>query len=134
MIRFDHVGLSVPDLEAAARWYCAALGLSAAPAFQVAGTDLRGVMLLHDSGYRVELLHRPGARPGPVTDTPLDAAGTLGFGHMCLCVEDVDAEFARLTGLGATTAMAPQAAPRPGARMAFVRDPYGNLIELLDRK
>lgn len=131
--RFDHVGLSVPDLEAAAAWYGAALGLTAAPVFAVPGTDLRGVMLLHASGYRVELLHRPSARPGPAASSPLEAAATLGYGHLCLCVDDVDAEYARLVRAGAGATVPPCPAPRPGARMAFVTDPYGNLIELLDR-
>jgi catechol 2,3-dioxygenase-like lactoylglutathione lyase family enzyme len=133
MTRFDHVGVSVPDLEAATAWYCAALGLTAAPVFSVPDTDLRGVMLLHDSGYRIELLHRPSARPGPRPGSALEAAGTHGFGHMCLCVDDVDAEYARLVGSGAESRMPPCPSPRPGARMAFVADPYGNLIELLDR-
>ncbi|MFJ9380725.1 VOC family protein [Streptomyces sp. NPDC101455] len=133
MTRFDHVGISVPDLEAATAWYRAALDLTAAPVFSVPGTDLRGVMLLHDGGFRIELLHRPGARPGLRAGTALAAAGTLGIGHLCLCVEDVDAAYARLVAAGARDSMPPQAAPRPGARMAFVADPYGNLIELLDR-
>ncbi|MEU6540001.1 VOC family protein [Streptomyces sp. NPDC047000] len=131
--RFDHVGLSVPDLEAATAWYCAALDLTAAPVFAVAETDLRGVMLLHGSGYRIELLHRPSARPGLTPGSPVEAAGTHGFGHICLCVSDVAAEFARLVAAGAGVSMTPRPAPRPGATMAFVTDPYGNLIELLDR-
>ena len=130
---FDHVGISVPDLEAAIDWYCKALDLTAAPVFAIPGTDLRGVMLLHESGYRIELLHRPGALPGLDAGSPLEAAGTLGYGHICLCVDDVDAEFRRLIEAGATERMAPQPAPRQGARMSFVADPYGNLIELLDR-
>ncbi|MHC3473594.1 VOC family protein [Streptomyces sp. 7R007] len=134
MTRFDHVGISVPDLEAATAWYRAALDLTAAPVFSVPGTDLRGVMLLHPSGYRVELLHRPSARPGPAADSALEAAGRHGFGHMCLCVDDVDAAYGRLVAAGAGSSMPPCPSPRPGSRMAFVTDPYGNLIELLDRR
>ncbi len=131
---FDHVGISVPDLEAATAWYCASFQLIAAPAFAVPGTDLRGVMLLHSSGYRIELLHRPGARPGLQPDGPLSAAGTLGFGHICLRVPDVPTAYDQLIAAGAATRMPPSPAPRPGATVAFVADPYGNLIEILDRK
>ena len=134
--RFDHVGISVPDLAAAVTWYREALDLTEEHAFAVPGTDLRGVMLRHHSGYRVELLHRPDAAPGLVADGPLDAAGTLGYGHLCLGVNtpgEVDTEFARLVAAGAGVRMSPRPAPRPGARMAFVSDPYGNLIELIDR-
>lgn len=130
-VRFDHVGISVPDLEAATAWYCATLDLTPAPGFAVGGTDLCGVMLLHASGYRIELLHRPSAVPGPTPDSPLAAAGTWGFGHMCLCVDDVESEFRRLLDAGATERMPPSPAPRPGATVSFVADPYGNLIELI---
>ena len=136
MVRFDHVGISVPDLDAAITWYRETLNLAAGPVFAVPGTDLRGAMLLHASGWRVELLHRPGALPGLPTGSASEAAGTLGYGHMCLRVdspEEVDAQFRRLVAAGAAVRMRPQAAPRAGARMAFVADPYGNLIELIDR-
>jgi catechol 2,3-dioxygenase-like lactoylglutathione lyase family enzyme len=132
--RFDHVGISVADLEAATRWYCHAFGLSVEREFSIPGTDLSGVMLLHASGYRIELLHRPSAVPGLQPDSALTAAGTRGYGHFCLCVDDVDAEFAQVIAAGGTVRMAPAAAPRPGARFAFLADPEGNLIELLDRK
>ncbi|HWC84647.1 MAG TPA: VOC family protein [Pseudonocardiaceae bacterium] len=132
--RFDHVGISVPDLEAAVDWYVSVFGLTAAPEFAVPGTDLRGRMLLDPvSGFRIELLHRPSARPGPGFGSALEAAGVHGYGHICLCVAEVDAEFARLRAAGAGERMAPGPSPRPGYRMAFVADPYGNLIELVER-
>ncbi|MEU9367547.1 VOC family protein [Streptomyces avermitilis] len=134
--RFDHVGISVPDLESAVVWYRTALRLTEEHEFSVPGTDLRGMMLRHESGYRIELLHRPSAAPGLDADSPLEAAATLGYGHICLSVDgpdEVDAEFARLVAAGAGARMTPRPAPRPGARMAFVADPYGNLIELIDR-
>ena len=133
-VRFDHVGLSVPDLEAAAEWYCEALELTAAKPFSVTGTNLRGVMLLHRTGYRIELLHRPSSVPGPMPDSALAAAGTRGFGHMCLSVDDVDTEFDRLIAAGATVRMPPSPSPRPGARVCFVADPYGNLIEIISTR
>lgn len=133
-VRFDHVGISVPDLEAATTWYCQALELTAAKGFAVPGTNLRGIMLTHGSGYRIELLHRPDAVPGLLPVSALDAAGTLGFGHMCLSVDDVDSEFARLIAAGATVRMSPTAAPRAGARVCFVADPYGNLIEVISTR
>lgn len=131
--RFDHVGLSVADLEQACEWYCRAFGLSVETQFAVSGTDLRGIMLQHASGYRIELLHRPGSAPGIEPDSPLTAAATRGYGHFCLCVQDVDAAYANLIAAGARMRMAPSPSPRKGARVAFLADPEGNLIELLDR-
>ena len=134
-VRFDHVGISVPDLEKATEWYCRTLELTAAPAFAVSGTDLRGIMLLHEaSGFRIELLHRPGARAGLAPSSALEAAGTLGFGHMCLCVPDVVAMYDHLIAAGCTMRMEPSPSPRAGATVSFVADPWGNLIEVIDRE
>jgi lactoylglutathione lyase len=131
---FDHVGISVADLGRAADWYCAALGLAREFEFEVPHAGLRGAMLLSATGYRVELLERDGsARPGPLPGGPDEAALRRGFGHMCLDVPDVDAAHAALLAAGATDRMAPRASPEPGVRMAFVADPEGNLIELIDR-
>jgi catechol 2,3-dioxygenase-like lactoylglutathione lyase family enzyme len=131
---FDHVGISVADLEAAAGWYCAALGLTREFAFEVPPVSLRGVMLLSDAGYRVELLERAGSAPaGPAPGGPDEAALRRGYGHICLDVPDVDAAHAALLTAGAADRMPPRASPEPGIRMAFVADPEGNLIELIDR-
>jgi lactoylglutathione lyase len=132
--RFDHVGVSVADLEIATAWYGAALGLEVESQFAVAGTDLRGVMLRHPRGYRVELLHRPASVAGIAAEHPNEAALTRGYGHMCLCVEDVDTAFEQLVRAGATVRVEPRPSPRKGARMAWVADLEGNLIELIDRK
>jgi lactoylglutathione lyase len=131
---FDHVGISVADLGKAADWYCAALGLAREFEFEVAHAGLRGAMLLSPNGYRVELLERGGsARHGAPPDGPNEAALHRGYGHMCLDVPDVDAAHASLLAAGAADRMSPRPSPEPGVRMAFVADPEGNLIELIDR-
>ena len=130
----DHVGLSVSDLAAATEWWCRALGLAAEYPVEPPGTDLTGVMLVHPSGYRVELLHRPGSLAFPPPTGPVEAAGRRGYGHLCLRVDGVAEAFAALIAAGATARKAPAGSPaRPGATTAFVADPDGNLIELLDR-
>ena len=45
----------------------------------------------------------------------------------------MDTAYDRLLGLGATDRMSPRPSPEPGIRMAYVADPEGNLVELLDR-
>jgi len=131
---FDHVGISVADVHEAADWYCAALGLAREFEFEVAHVGLRGAMLLSPAGYRVELLERAGSvRSGQPPGSPDEAALRRGYGHMCLDVPDVDAAHAALISAGAVGRMAPRASPEPGVRMAFVADPEGNLIELIDR-
>lgn len=130
---FDHVGLTVGDLDAAVDWYSRALDLSEEFRFELPGAEFRGVMMIGPTRYRIELLERRGSQPGPQPANPVDAALIRGYGHICLDVEDVDLAFRELLAVGASERMSPRASPEPGVRMAFVADPEGNLIELLDR-
>ena len=133
-MRLDHVGVNVADLAKAEAWYRAAFGLDRELAVRIDAADLDIVMLKHaELGHRVELLHRPGSRPGLRAADPAEAALTEGYGHIAFAVTGLDAVHSRLLGHGAREVMPPQPAPEPGVRMSFVADPEGNLIELLER-
>jgi lactoylglutathione lyase len=132
--RLDHVGLAVHDLDAAASWYCAAFGYRRELTLRVDRIDLDIVMLLHaEHGDRLELLHRPGSSAGPRFANPAEAALSETFGHVAFDVRGLESAFDRVVSLGARPVMTPQASPEPGVRMAFVADPEGNLVELLER-
>ena len=134
--RFDHVGLTVADLPAMTAWYAAALGLEVEFEFALDHVDFRGVMLRSPpTASAIELLHRAGNVAGLQAANPVEAALTRGFGHLAFDVPD--------RGRGVRRACSPPAPPTgcpprpvarsPGVRMAYVADPEGNLIELLDR-
>jgi lactoylglutathione lyase len=131
-MHFDHVGLSVADLDAQVAWYCAALELHESTPFEVASLGLRGTFVIGDA-LAIELLERDGSVAGIQAADQAEALLTRGYGHICLRVDDVDRLHARLLAAGAAERMPPQDAPEPGVRMSFVSDPEGNLIELLDR-
>jgi lactoylglutathione lyase len=133
-MRLDHVGVNVADLAAAEAWYSEAFSLQRELEVRVGAVDLDIVMLRSkEFGYRVELLHRPGSRPGLRAENPAVAALTEGFGHLAFDVPDLDAAHQRLVSLAAREVMAPQPSPEPGVRMSFLADPEGNLIELVER-
>lgn len=131
--RFDHVGLNVTDLPAMQQWYVDAFGLTVEFEFELPHVEFSGVMLLHPEGWRLELLHRPGQTRGMQAANPVEAALTTGYGHFALDVASVDEAYEPLIAAGAEDRMSPRPSPEPGVRMAFVADPEGNLIELLDR-
>ncbi|BEP13363.1 VOC family protein [Acidothermaceae bacterium B102] len=132
--RLDHVGLNVADLDTAETWYVEALGYVRELALRIDVFELDIVMLIHpDNGDRLELLHRPGSRTGLRAATPPEAVLTDGFGHIAFDVTALDTAFDRLVGLGARPVMTPRPSPERGVRMAFVADPEGNLIELVNR-
>jgi lactoylglutathione lyase len=132
-MRFDHVGLTVADLDAMTSWYVDALKLEVEFEFALDHVDFRGVMLRSPDGYRIELLHRGGNVAGLQAANPVEAALTRGFGHVAFDVPDVDAAYDALLAVGATDRMSPRPSPEPGVRMAYVADPEGNLLELLAR-
>jgi glyoxylase I family protein len=131
--RLDHVGLNVADLFAAEAWYVAAFEFERQLAVRIDAIDLDIVMLVDSSGQRLELLSRPGSAPGLRASNSAEAILTEGFGHIAFDVAGVDATYDRLLALGARAVMAPQPSPEKNVRMAFVADPEGNLVELLDR-
>ncbi len=101
--------------------------------FALDHVDFRGCMLKSPDGWRIELLHRDGNAAGLQAANPVEAALTRGFGHVALDVPAVDPSYDKLIAAGATDRMSPRPSPEPGVRMAYVADPEGNLIELLDR-
>ncbi|MFF1257399.1 VOC family protein [Streptomyces sp. NPDC058321] len=132
--RFDHVGVNVRDLAAQTAWYSKVFGLRTVFEFEVEGPGLSGVVLEHPDSWRIELLARAGSTPGLRAPEPLTAALTEGYGHFAVTTPDLDSLYAELRRLGASTAMAPAASPEPGVRMAWVHDPEGNLIELMEKR
>lgn len=64
---------------------------------------------------------------GPVTPE----VHRLGYTHLCLEVEGLDDEVARLRGVGMTFWADPVTDPT-GQRMTYGRDPDGNVIELVE--
>jgi catechol 2,3-dioxygenase-like lactoylglutathione lyase family enzyme len=127
-----HTSLSVADLDAQRAWYQQALGLRhVVEQYQLDQPAVRTAVLESDSGVRLELIERAGASRARAFTDPLDAASALGFGHWALTVRDLDAAFVAITAAGATPVWPPADAVQPGSRFAYVKDPEGNLIELI---
>jgi catechol 2,3-dioxygenase-like lactoylglutathione lyase family enzyme len=128
---FHHVSLSVADLDAEQRWYQHVLGLDqVVERFALPEPAVRTVVLRAPNGLRVELIERAGSHPQTFAD-PLDAAQTQGYGHWALEVDDLDAVFALLSAAPGQPVSTPSPAVQPGARFAYVKDPEGNLLELI---
>ncbi|HEY0474658.1 MAG TPA: VOC family protein [Kribbella sp.] len=127
-----HTCLSVADLDAQQTWYQQALGLTeVVEQYRLDEPTVRTVVLRSPGGVRLELIERAGSvRHRPFAD-PLDASSSQGFGHWAVSVRDLDQAFASITAAGGTAVWPPAPAVQPGARFAYVKDPEGNLIELI---
>lgn len=144
----NHIGLTVPDLEAATRFLVDAFGAKVAYDGLLRSDPPR-------SGAEVEaqLGLPPGARiivqrmivigTGPglevfevETDERQGPAGLadIGWGHVALLVDDIDASLARAVEAGGETLDEPHGNSRhedtPGNASIYVRAPWGSIFEL----
>jgi catechol 2,3-dioxygenase-like lactoylglutathione lyase family enzyme len=132
---FNHVGHCVADLDRAKRFYCEALGFvlereihppddSAARLMSLPPPLRMTAAYLVRDGLVLELLHygAPG-RTQPPRVRPLNEPGLT---HVSLSVDDVEAACERVRALGGTVVEESNI-----GSAVFVRDPDGQLIELL---
>jgi catechol 2,3-dioxygenase-like lactoylglutathione lyase family enzyme len=131
-IRFNHVSISVADLDAQVDWYRRALDFAEViERYELPEPPVRTAVLQAAPGVRIEMIERNGSeRTGDYRD-PLDMTRSQGYGHWAVDVDDLDASFTWLLDAGASEVWAPADAVAPGARFAYVKDPEGNLIELI---
>ncbi|GBL56328.1 methylmalonyl-CoA/ethylmalonyl-CoA epimerase [Pseudomonas citronellolis] len=127
-IRPHHVGISVPDIDAAIGWYQRMLGfeLEMRAFIDIIPAD---VAFVRRGDFRLELFQVEGAAPLPAERRePNQDVRTHGNKHLCLAVRDVPATVAGLREKGADIVFEKVV---QGTPMAFIRDNSGNLLELI---
>jgi len=130
--RFHHVSLSVADLDAQRAWYQEALGIEEViEQFELPDPPVRTVVLEAANGLRVELIERAGSDRMQTFTDPLDTCRAQGYGHWAVEVDDLQSAYDKLIAAGAQPVWPPADAVHPGARFSYVKDPEGNLIELI---
>lgn len=135
-----HIGIGVPDLDAALAFYCDVLGMEREWGADIDGADaasdavigLTGVRarmhMVRSGSCRVELWEYAHPEPGA-----FDAAyppSDRGITHFCLQVEDIHAEHRRLAAAGMAFAGPPVA--MAGMTAVYGRDPFGTIIEIYE--
>ena len=131
---FDHAGVSVADLDRSRAFYADVLGFTTVEdEFEFTEHDLRGLVLVNATGTRVELFCRAGSEPtGP--HHHIESTRKQGWFQVALRVPDIETTFAAVVAAGAQPSLAPTTAPDGISKVAFVRDPDGNLVEFLERQ
>src|SRR4051812_30816178 len=125
-----HVGLVVADLAKQQAWYERAFGLVQVDGHQPT-PDIRTAVLRAANGLQLELLESRGSIRDHRFETAMDGTKFPGYAHWALRVASVEDAFRALLAAGATVGKPP--APGPGgSRFAYIKDPEGNLIELIE--
>lgn len=130
LLGFEHVNLVASNMDRTLAFYVGLLGLT-----------LR-VRRRTDSGGEVAFVDTPGggmeivSPPGPVaTPARLVPRTEAGIGHIAFTVDDVDAEYERLSQAGVPFRAPPRLAVNSDVlhKVAFCSDPDGVVVELCQR-
>ena len=131
-MRGHHVAVRVPDFEAAKRWYQEKLDFRVVHEWPYADQRLAYLAPATDDGFFIELLGdgRPGPIPKPIYADLGDSLRLAGYHHFCLNVASLDDAVRELRRRGVAIVTEPFELAVIGRRLAFLADPWGNLIEL----
>ncbi len=142
IVAADHTGITVSNLERSVQFWQNVLGFEFSHAAHqkgelaqeitgVAGAEIKLAVLRTPGGHKIELLEYlapPDSKCAYLR--PCD----VGFVHVALLIDDLDAVLERIAAFGWKAAGKPQilkSGPNTGKRVAYVRDPDGTTIELM---
>lgn len=129
LLGFEHVGMTVSDMDRAVAFYCDLLGLKLALRKPVD----RGEMGFFDTGTGMLEVFAPATKTvDRFRDVPNHEAGLR---HITFAFSSVDEKFAEMEAAGIEVVERPRAAFHKEMiqRVAFVRDYDGILVELIER-
>ncbi len=128
LVGFEHVGTTCADLDRTIDFYCGLLGLELA----LRKKNERGEMAFLDTGSGMLEVACPVATISRSRDVPPHEAGVR---HLTFAFTSVDAIFAKLEAAGVDIVERPRPAyfTEVIRRVAFVRDPDGIIVELIER-
>lgn len=116
-----HTCLNVSDVERSVEWYTENLDFEASWGFETPDGETVNRYVADDDGVEIQLSD---------TEKQTPSAGGDLWDHLAVKVEDVDAAFEDIDHHGVVEAPSDQ--PAAGARTAFVKDPDGHVIELIE--
>jgi glyoxylase I family protein len=140
IIGFHHAALSTPDLDRCVRFYTRIVGCEEAWSFGwEAGTpEADAITELNDSAARAVMLKLGDSylevfeftSPAPATNASDRRVCDYGITHICLQVQDLQAEYERMKAAGMRFHCPPQ--KQDTGYVTYGRDPDGNVVELLE--
>ena len=116
-----HVCLNVSDADELAQWYKDNLGFEDSWEFTSDDSETRNVYVADGNGFELQLSDTEGAD---------DFEDGTAWDHFAVHVQDVDAAFEDIDNHGVVKEPADQ--PAAGARTAFINDPDGHVVELIE--
>jgi lactoylglutathione lyase/glyoxylase I family protein len=127
-----HVAVRVPSFEAAIAWYTQKLDFRVVHEWPYTDQKLAYIAPPNDNDFFIEILGdgNPPPIPKPVYSDLGDSLRLAGYHHFCINVDDMERTVAELRRRGVEIVTGPFELPVIGRKLAFIADPFGNLIEL----
>jgi len=127
----NHVALRVPDLETSKNWFVEKLDFRVIHEWPFGDLQLAYLAPANDDNFWVEILGggTPGEQPNYADLN--ESLHPAGYHHFCINIDDMDATLAELRKRGVTIVAEPFELDVIGRRLAFIADPWGNLVELV---
>jgi glyoxylase I family protein len=134
----DHHGIVVSNADRATAFYRDVLGMTVTDTISQSDSGFSAAVGLDDTevelvfldadGFTVELVEyrTPEGDDANAKTDPND----VGAAHLCLAVEDADAAYRELKGQAEF--VSPPQELENGVKLAFLTDPDGNYVELLE--
>ena len=138
-MQFNHVGISVSNLEQSMAFYGDLLGMEPmSPPLMLTGEEVEDVTALKHFKARVCMMAKGNLAlelfefevPVPKSQDPNYPVNNHGITHFGITVEDIDATYGKLVDEGVRFHSPVRQFPG-GIRAAYGRDPDGNVFELL---
>ena len=124
-MRIEHIALNVAEPQAMAAWYLANLELRMA--LEVPGAGYMAFLADDNDQTVLELYHNPAAA------VPDFASMSRYAFHIALVVDNIESEIDRLVAAGGRLDC-PIENRDNGDRFGFVRDPWGVVLQLVERQ
>ena len=132
-MRGHHTGIRYPDFEAARAFWVDTLDWRVLQTWPYGELTLAYVSPPAQDDFHLEILAGPGAAPQTVYGDVDASLAANGFNHVCLSVDNVDATLEALRARGVDIVNPTFEIDDISARLAFFRDPWGNMFELSER-
>ncbi|PRB69231.1 VOC family protein [Arthrobacter sp. MYb213] len=141
ILRFDHVGITVQNLEKATEFFVG-LGLEVEGSTFVEGDFINTVTALPNARSEIVMLRIPGGdtaielssfvRPAHLNGSPQNMANELGIRSLSFEIDDLQGQVERLKSQG--YALVGGVGEYEGSwKMAYIRGPEGILVALAQR-
>jgi len=133
-MRGRHVAVRTPSLAEAKAFYVAKLDFRVIAEWPFADEQLAYLAPPTDDNFYIEVLGGGETLPTevrPYTDLS-DSLKYCGYHHFCLNVDNVNETVENLRGRGVSIVTEPFVLEAISRKLAFFRDPFGNLIELAE--